>query len=447
MGDEHLGTILATGSDEVIKSSVEDLVPIPREISSGSTTTHFDISLLDYEAFYFDNDHVKEISSGSPTTQSDISLSEYDSFIFDLTHEEFVDELTHIISPPEYDCFYFRNLPDSGELMSVLNSRIRENLSTTLVNSPIEDDYSPLLAYVNKYRWNPSIDVDVRRVFNKIGSKSFSDCMSKAKKKAEKPEFMNHLTWEALCEVWRLPAFVAKSDRGKTARQSNKRLHTGGSIPISEHKKNCEKNSQESLVFLNSSCGAIRTRRQRCLSTQQQKQHGKSSEHCAQTEFPQTEFPQSYTKSSEPFRALEGYTAVHGADDALDAHSGNGAKTFPKWIDRVGSNNGTTYGVGDVDEYVCQPNIKEPSAHDIPNVEIVQLVDLIKVQQVDHNLLKTEVNNLKNAQEAQSKKLDQVVKAQSSSEKRLRKFVVQEVGKLVANEVGKAVAEEVGKAT
>nr|GFA93646.1 hypothetical protein [Tanacetum cinerariifolium] len=77
------------------------------EISSGSTTTHSDISLPDYEAFYFDNDHVKEISSRSPTTQSDISLSEYDSFIFDFTHEEFVDELAHIISPPEYDCFYF----------------------------------------------------------------------------------------------------------------------------------------------------------------------------------------------------------------------------------------------------------------------------------------------------------------------------------------------------
>nr|GEZ30751.1 hypothetical protein [Tanacetum cinerariifolium] len=32
--------------------------------------------------------------------------------------------------------------------MSVLNSGIRENLSTTLVNLPIEDDHSPLLAYV-----------------------------------------------------------------------------------------------------------------------------------------------------------------------------------------------------------------------------------------------------------------------------------------------------------
>nr|GFB24129.1 hypothetical protein [Tanacetum cinerariifolium] len=118
------------------------------EISSGSTTTHTDISLPYYEAFYFDDDHVKEISSGSTTTHSDISLSKYDSFIFDFTHEEFADELAHIISPPEYDRFYRWNLPDPGELMSVLNSEIRENLSTTRVNLPVEDDYSPLLTYV-----------------------------------------------------------------------------------------------------------------------------------------------------------------------------------------------------------------------------------------------------------------------------------------------------------
>nr|GFB81264.1 hypothetical protein [Tanacetum cinerariifolium] len=132
------------------------------EISSGSTTTHFDISLLDYEVFYFNDDHIEEICSGSTTTHSDISLSEYDLFIFDLsndqcpptdrsdfTHEEFADELAHIISPPEYDRFYFRNLPDPGELMSILNFEICENLSsTTWVNLPIEDDHFPLLAYV-----------------------------------------------------------------------------------------------------------------------------------------------------------------------------------------------------------------------------------------------------------------------------------------------------------
>nr|GEZ52296.1 hypothetical protein [Tanacetum cinerariifolium] len=270
MGDEHLDTIPATKSDEVIKSSVEDLVPIPsesegipdtmcdvhlvknptpleakdhfkivinsnddisssdddplynenieyveasphdselvslevaeiliskdeeieddnlhekllntntfdnslpefenfcfdlEEISSGSTTTHSDISLPDYKAFTFSDDHIEEISSGSTTTHSDVSLSEYDLFIFDLpndqfppidrsdlTHEEFAGELAHIISPPKYDCFYFRSLPDPGEWISNLDSEIRENFSsTTRVNLPVEDDHSPLLAYV-----------------------------------------------------------------------------------------------------------------------------------------------------------------------------------------------------------------------------------------------------------------------------------------------------------
>nr|GEZ48918.1 hypothetical protein [Tanacetum cinerariifolium] len=67
----------------------------------------------------------------------------------DFTHEESADELTHIISPPEYDCFYFRNLPDPSEWIFILNSGIRENLSsTTCVNLPVEDDHSPILAYV-----------------------------------------------------------------------------------------------------------------------------------------------------------------------------------------------------------------------------------------------------------------------------------------------------------
>nr|GEX18689.1 hypothetical protein [Tanacetum cinerariifolium] len=92
------------------------------EISSGSTTIHSDISLLDYEAFY--DDHVKEISSGSTTTHSDSSL--YDSFIFDRSINpfppadmsdfyEFTDELAHNISPPEYDCLCFKDEPNSGD--------------------------------------------------------------------------------------------------------------------------------------------------------------------------------------------------------------------------------------------------------------------------------------------------------------------------------------------
>nr|GEX64994.1 hypothetical protein [Tanacetum cinerariifolium] len=92
------------------------------EISSGNTTTRSDISLPEYEAFY--DDHVKEIGSGSTTTHSDSSL--YDSFIFDLSINpfppadrsdfyKFADELAHIISPLEYDCFCFKNEPNSRD--------------------------------------------------------------------------------------------------------------------------------------------------------------------------------------------------------------------------------------------------------------------------------------------------------------------------------------------
>nr|GFB79802.1 hypothetical protein [Tanacetum cinerariifolium] len=238
MGDEHLDTIPATESDELIKSSVEYLVLILSE-SEGTPDTicdvhlvnnptpleaknHFetvinskdDISSSDDDSLYNENieyveasphnfevvslevaeivileeeelkdDNLREkllnvhllianiealkenptpssksltkSSSTSPksffsstTTHSDISLSEYDSFIFNFANEEFADELAHIISPPEYDCFYFWDFPDPGELMSILNSRIRENLSITCVNLLVEDDYSPLLAYV-----------------------------------------------------------------------------------------------------------------------------------------------------------------------------------------------------------------------------------------------------------------------------------------------------------
>ncbi|GKB31314.1 hypothetical protein Tco_0870715, partial [Tanacetum coccineum] len=86
-------------------------------------TNTFDNSLPESETFCFD---LEENSSGSTTTHAD--FSQYDSFIFDLSinlfppanrsdfyHEEFADELAHIISPSEYDCFYFKNEPELGD--------------------------------------------------------------------------------------------------------------------------------------------------------------------------------------------------------------------------------------------------------------------------------------------------------------------------------------------
>ncbi|GJX06721.1 hypothetical protein Tco_0194653 [Tanacetum coccineum] len=128
------------------------------ENSSGSTTTRSDLSLLDYKTFYVDNDHFKEKSSGITTTHVD--FSRYELFIFDLSndqfppadrsdlyHEEFADELTHIMSLPNLECFKFKIEPDPGDLTSI-DPGIRKNASTTNVNVPLRDDQSPLFAYV-----------------------------------------------------------------------------------------------------------------------------------------------------------------------------------------------------------------------------------------------------------------------------------------------------------
>ncbi|GJX89749.1 hypothetical protein Tco_0343075 [Tanacetum coccineum] len=85
-----------------------------KEKSSGSTTSHSDLSLPDYEVFCFEEkssgsttshsnhslpkyesscfDHMKEKSSGSTTTRPDFSLPKYDSFIFDLSIDSFLSE-------------------------------------------------------------------------------------------------------------------------------------------------------------------------------------------------------------------------------------------------------------------------------------------------------------------------------------------------------------------
>nr|GEV94655.1 putative reverse transcriptase domain-containing protein [Tanacetum cinerariifolium] len=74
MGDEHLDTIPATKSDEVIKSSVEDLVPIPSEFE-GTPDTMCDVHLANnptpLEAKY----HFKIVTKSN----DDISSSDDDS--------------------------------------------------------------------------------------------------------------------------------------------------------------------------------------------------------------------------------------------------------------------------------------------------------------------------------------------------------------------------------
>ncbi|GJS42841.1 hypothetical protein Tco_0567884 [Tanacetum coccineum] len=159
MGDEHLDTIPATESDEVIKSSVENLVPIPSE-SEGIPDSVCDVPLCNnptpLEAFkehsetiidsnddstssdddsYENIDYVDasppdaeivslevveivipevggilpQISSGSPTTHSDYSLPDYETFYSDDDHieEKSSGSTTTHADFSQYDSFIF----------------------------------------------------------------------------------------------------------------------------------------------------------------------------------------------------------------------------------------------------------------------------------------------------------------------------------------------------
>ncbi|GJW54537.1 hypothetical protein Tco_0098622 [Tanacetum coccineum] len=145
MGDEHLSTISETESDEVIKSSVENLVPIPNTNNDSSSSDDDSYENIDYiDASPPDDEivslEVKRILSLLMTIilrkvvwqfplimliilkyENLASSLIFNQFYFLPVGEvilikEFADELAHIISPPEYDCFCFKIEPELGNL-------------------------------------------------------------------------------------------------------------------------------------------------------------------------------------------------------------------------------------------------------------------------------------------------------------------------------------------
>ncbi|GKD04751.1 hypothetical protein Tco_1179725 [Tanacetum coccineum] len=91
MGDEHLDTIPATESYEVIKSSVENLVPIPSEFEGISDDT-CDVPNCDNNRVNVESDFVESLVNRD-------TLIVYSSKI-DPIQEEFTDELAHIAPIP-----------------------------------------------------------------------------------------------------------------------------------------------------------------------------------------------------------------------------------------------------------------------------------------------------------------------------------------------------------
>nr|GEW70788.1 hypothetical protein [Tanacetum cinerariifolium] len=119
--DEHLDTILATESDEVIKSSVEDFVPIPSE-SEGISDNMCDVP-------FRDNSSPLDISN---VQFEDFSDSNDDSTSIDDDYFS-IEDIDYVeASPPDYELVSLEEVkdfdPEDGEIDTVILLTIKDDI-------------------------------------------------------------------------------------------------------------------------------------------------------------------------------------------------------------------------------------------------------------------------------------------------------------------------------
>nr|GEX31360.1 reverse transcriptase domain-containing protein [Tanacetum cinerariifolium] len=147
------------------------------ETNSSSNHTHADYSLSKYDSFLFEIEpdqgkltsivmkdhlakprvHMPNVLTTHPTLMldsdfipSDNSLPEFETFYFDIEENNNGSTTIHAdISLSDLECFNFDFKPDLGELTSIVDFGICENVpSATNVNLPPKEDHYPLFAYV-----------------------------------------------------------------------------------------------------------------------------------------------------------------------------------------------------------------------------------------------------------------------------------------------------------
>ncbi|GJX41093.1 hypothetical protein Tco_0256083 [Tanacetum coccineum] len=132
MGDEHLSTIPETESDEVTKSSVEDLVPIPSE-SEGISNDTCDVPFCDNTPpLDVLNDHFEIFSDFN----NDCTSSDDDSF-------EDIDYVE--ASPPDSELVSLEEEKDD-----ILHEKLLNINLLIACDSPSSDDFSPISIFEEK---------------------------------------------------------------------------------------------------------------------------------------------------------------------------------------------------------------------------------------------------------------------------------------------------------
>ncbi|GJT97488.1 hypothetical protein Tco_1093006 [Tanacetum coccineum] len=131
LGDKHLSTIPKTESDEVTKSSVEDLVLILSE-SEGISDDTCDVPFCDNSPIDVLNDHIEIFSD----FHNDCTLSDDDSF----------EEIDYVeASPPDYELVSLEEVKED-----ILHEKLLNIDLLIAFDSPSSDEFSPISIFEEK---------------------------------------------------------------------------------------------------------------------------------------------------------------------------------------------------------------------------------------------------------------------------------------------------------
>ncbi|GKF62790.1 hypothetical protein Tco_0182844, partial [Tanacetum coccineum] len=176
MRDEHLNTIPETESDDVIKSSVENLVPILRE-SEGVSDDTCDVPFCDnsppldvlnnhFEIFFNSNDDCTSSDNDSLENIDYVEASPpEDSLIMG-------NEELSIIPEKELDEFVNSSVEDLVPILSESASTCKNDSESV---SPSSDDFSPISIFEEKFMTFSNPLFDSNDDFTSSDDESLSD--------------------------------------------------------------------------------------------------------------------------------------------------------------------------------------------------------------------------------------------------------------------------------
>ncbi|GJU83814.1 hypothetical protein Tco_1291360 [Tanacetum coccineum] len=160
MGDEHLDTIPKTKSDEVIKSSVEDLVPIPSEFE-GIFDNMCDVPFCDKNHFYAEYDLLESLLNQDTSIvyfpKIDSLLEEFTEGDIRLIEQLLYDDYASSDDDPLYseDIDYVEASPPNSELVSL------EEVKDDILREKLLNIYL-LIAKIESLNDNPTRDCVIK---------------------------------------------------------------------------------------------------------------------------------------------------------------------------------------------------------------------------------------------------------------------------------------------